>query len=515
MPLADFLRQSCHQLPNKAALIYDDRQWTYSDLEQITDQLATSLFHLGVRAGDRVVLHLPNCPELVFGYFACFKLGAIAVPLVPLFKGPELEYILNHCEAQVCISHANNFAELQSVRAALPHLQHCFLVGENAAFPQTQSFAALLSTEYSEPIAFASVAAQSVAAILYTSGTTARPKGVTHTHHTLQKTVAYDVAWINLSQQDVLVGMLGLTHIFGFSLQLLTAISVGATLVILPQRDPERLLTALQRYQATKLYGLPVMYAELVDHPTIARYDLSSLNACFVGGDGVATALHDRCKQQLGLELTEGCGMTEVIPYTMNPPFGEKRLGSIGKAIPGMTLRLVDELGRDVPQGEVGEIWVQSEAAMVGYWQNPQATAAVFQAGWLRTGDLAYRDGDGYYWFVSRQKEIIVRGGSNISPLEVEAALYQHPSVREAAVVGVPDAYWGEVVWAYIATYPGSSVAEADLQAFVAKRLATHKVPTAIEVLPSLPKGLTGKVHRKTLKEMATRNRVSGKNPVS
>jgi long-chain acyl-CoA synthetase len=504
MPLSDFLHKSCSRFPNKVALICDDRPWTYTDLDQITDHLAASLIQIGVQAGDRVALHLPNCPELVFSYFACFKLGAIAVPLVPLFKGPELEYILNHCEAKVCISHEKNFAELHSVRANLPHLQHCFLVSEPAHFPQTQPFAALLEGQPERVIAFAPINDEAPAAILYTSGTTARPKGVTHTHYTLQKTVAYDVACIDLRDRDVLVGMLALTHIFGFSLQLLTAISVGATLVILRQRDTELLLLALQRYKATKLYGLPVMFAQLVDHPSIASYDLSSLDACFVGGDAVAIALHERCKQMLGLELTEGCGMTEVIPYSVNPPFGEKRLGSIGRAIPGMNLRLVNPLGTDVPQGDVGEIWVQSDAVMLGYWNNPQATAAVLQDGWLQTGDLAYQDPDGYYWFVGRQKEIIVRGGSTISPLEVEAALYQHPSVREAAVVGVPDANWGEVVWAYVALYPDSSITEAKLQAFVAERLADHKVPAAIAFLPDLPKGLTGKIHRKTLKDMAT-----------
>ncbi|NJP12537.1 MAG: long-chain fatty acid--CoA ligase [Leptolyngbyaceae cyanobacterium RU_5_1] len=392
MPLANWLENSRQQYSDKVALIFGNQTWTYTAFDEMTDRVAASLSQMGVRPGDRVALHLPNCPELIFSYYACFKLGAIAVPLVPLLKAPELEYILNHCEARVCISHRGVFAEVESIRATVPSLQHCFLVGETGTFPTTQPFSALIQplepgVQFSYPIHDSRVAA-----ILYTSGTTARPKGVTHTHATLQNAASYYVEWADLKQTDVLAGMLALTHIFGFTLQLLSAVRVGATLIILPSREPETLLHAMQQHRTTKLYGLPVMYNQLVNHPNAATYDLSALQACFAGGDAIAIALHERFKQVFGLELTEGCGMTEVIPYSMNPPFGEKRLGSIGKALIGMTLRLVDDHGNDVALGEVGEIWVKSDATMIGYWNNSEATTAVLQAGWLRTGDLAYRD---------------------------------------------------------------------------------------------------------------------------
>jgi long-chain acyl-CoA synthetase len=503
MSLANYLRQSREQFPNKVALIYGDRSWTYQEFDQITDQIAAALVEQGIQIGDRIALHLPNCPELVLSYFACFKLGAIAVPLVPLFKGAELEYILNHCEAKVCISHPAVFGEVQSVRPTLTYLQQVFLVGGMGDFPAVQPFAQLLKPLELPTDSIQQVSEDAIAAILYTSGTTARPKGVTHTHQTLQNTVAYNIEWINLNNQDILVGGLALVHIFGFSLQLLTSVMVGATLVILPNREPETLLQALQHHRATRLYGLPVLYHQLVNHPEVTKYDLSSLTACFVGGDGVAISLHERFKQLVGIELTEGCGMTEVIPYSMNPPYGEKRLGSIGKAMIGMTLRIVDEHGNDLAPGKVGEIWVKGTATMIGYWNNPEATAATLEEGWMKTGDLGYVDTDGYYWFVSRKKEIIVRGGSNISPLEVESVLYQHPAVREAGVIGVPDSEWGEVVHAYVAVRDGIRVDEITLKTFVGERLSAHKVPAAIAFLPELPKGLTGKIHRKTLKTWA------------
>lgn len=506
MSLANYLHQSCQKFPDKIALIYGEREarrqggrtWTYREFDRLTTWIAAGLAERGVRSGDRIALHLPNCPELIFSYFACFKLGAIAVPLVPLLKGAELEYILNHCQAKVCISHGSVFPEIASVRSQLSYLQQILLVDGSATMPAFTELLQPQATDFNK-----SVDDRAIAAILYTSGTTARPKGVTHTHQTLQNTATYNVECANLNERDILVGGLSLAHIFGFSLQMLAAVMVGATLVILPDRQPETILRALQQHQATRFYGLPLIYQQLVDFPHLADYDLSALSACLVGGDGVPLALHQSFQQLVGIELSEGCGMTEVIPYSMNPPYGEKRIGSIGKAAIGMKLRIVDDRGNDLPSGEIGEIWVESDAIAIGYWNDPEATASTFADGWLKTGDLGYVDADGYYWFVSRQKEIIVRGGANISPLEVEAVLYQHPAVREAGVIGVPDPRWGEVVRAYVAIRSGMSVDEASLQAFVSERLSAHKVPAQIEFLPELPKGMTGKIHRQTLKTWA------------
>ena len=246
------------------------------------------------------------------------------------------------------------------------------------------------------------------------------------------------------------------------------------------------------------------MLNALVHAPGAASFELPSLRACFAGGDAVATELQRRFKDMFGTDVTEGCGMTEAQPYTANPIGGRGKAGSIGPPAPGATLRLVDPFGRDVPRGEEGEILVQSTGMMIGYWNDPEATAATINDGWLRTGDLARVDEDGYYWFVGRKKEIIIRGGSNISPLEVEEALYQHPAVREVGVVGLPDPALGEVVAAFISLKTAAT--EDDFRQFLAPRMAAYKIPERIYFVPDLPKGLTGKVQRKALKELAARS---------
>lgn len=361
-----------------------------------------------------------------------------------------------------------------------------------------------LLQQFAENIKFPKINNDTVAAILYTSDTTARPKGVTHTHYSLQRTGVYHAQQVGLNSADISGVMLPLCHIFGFALQLVAAVSVGATLVIIPHFEPALVLQNLDRHGVTKLYGLPVMYNALVNYPDVADYQLNDLQICFAGGDAVPATLQQKFPEITGVEIMEGCGMTEVIPYAMNPMNGEKRVGSIGKVAVGMKLRLVDEGGKDVRQGEVGEILVKSDAMMVGYWDNPEATTAVLKDEWLHTSDLARIDEDGYYWFVSRKKQIIIRGGSNISPLEVEAVLYQHPAVREAGVIGVPSRTWGEIVQAFVVLRSGYSITKAELIEFMRPRIATYKIPEAIAFLPELLKGLTGKIHRKTLRDWTT-----------
>lgn len=502
MALQDWLRQVSSTHPNKTALVYEGMRWSYADFDQITDAVADSFRQLGLGRGDRIVFLLPNCPELVFCYYACFKLGAIAVPLNTRLQSAELEYIVNHCGARLCISHASLFPALQAVRSHLPAVERYFLVGDGAAFPNLPPFSALLHPSPSHPAISRSAAPSAPAVILYTSGTTARPKGVTHSHASLESTAQYFIETVGMQSEDVLGGMLPLSHIFGFALQLVVAVSTGATLVLLSNFDPAIVLPILEREWVTKLYGLPVMFNALVHDSAVTLYDLRALQVCFAGGDSVPEPLYQRVKELWGIELVQGCGMTEVLPYCINPP-AANRMGSIGPVCSGMQLRLVDGQGQDVAVGEVGEVLVRSEAVMLGYWNNPVATAEILRDGWLYTGDLARCDRDGYYWFVGRSKEIIIRGGSNIAPLEVEAVLYQHPAVREAGVVGVPDPAWGEVVRAYVALKPGQSVTERELHSFLQERLAAYKVPEAIVFLPDLPKGLTGKIHRKTLREWA------------
>lgn len=496
----DLLARATRRHPERVAFRFGDGVWTYTHLDRVTDSLAAGLQARGVGRGDRVAFLLPNGPELVFLNLACLKIRAIAVPLNVRLKSAELEYILAHCRARLCVAHADLYANLAPARDGLAYLQSVFIAGSTAIPSGCEPFASLLESP-GRACDVSAADADDVVAILYTSGTTARPKGVTHTHATLASTVLGYVEAVRLHAEDVVFGMLSMSHVFGYTLQLLSPLAVGATVVAAPSFDAPRTLEAVRRHRVTHLYGLPVMFDTLTREATEDTTAFASLRYCLAGGDAVSRRLSDRVREVLGVELHEGCGMTEVIPYALNRPGIENRAGSIGRPSIGMALRLVNEDGEDVAEDEAGEILVRSRALTTGYWEDPAATASAFTAGWFHTGDLGRRDRDGYYWFVGRRKEIIVRGGSNISPLEVEAVLSQHPAVREVGVVGVPHPSLGESVAAFVVLKGGAVSSEQDLRQFASARIAEYKVPERMTFLPDLPRGLTGKVQRRTLRE--------------
>ncbi len=504
MPLADAVRTAATQHPTRTALIVERDLWSFSEFDALTDRIAARLMILGVAPGDRVALHFTNGFEIAAAYYACFKAGAVAVPLNTRMKGAELAYVLNHSGARLYLGQANLYAELHDARGSLEHLGDVFLTGDGSPFPAVRAF-----TEFIEPHGPLDTAEgrwpvideDAPAVIMYTSGTTARPKGVTHTHRTLTQLAVAGIEVADVQPNDISGIVLPACHIFGLSV-LVSTIIAGNTVVMIPRFELPFVLEQLQRHGVTIFGALPVMLNAMLHTPNAGSYDLSRLRACFAGGDAVPTEVHRRFKETFGVDVTEACGMTEVQPYAVNPLYGRGRVGSIGLAAPQTTLRLVDPFDRDVEPGEAGEVLVRSGATMVGYWDDPVNTAATITDGWLRTGDLARRDEDGYYWFVGRTKEIIIRAGSNISPLEVEVALYQHPAVREVGVVGVPNPELGEVVRAFVALRTGAAATAEELRAFVGERLAAYKVPESITFLPDLPKGLTGKVQRKALKEM-------------
>jgi long-chain acyl-CoA synthetase len=502
MTLADPLRRAGERHPERPALVFGGRRWTYAEFDQVTDRIGAALLRRGLQPGDRVALHFTNGPEIVFSYYACFKIGAVAVPLNVRLKGPELEYILNHCGVRFFLGEAGLFAEVEGVRAHLRGVERYTLAGDQTDFRGTEPFAAL-TTRPAGGVAFPAVNEEAFAAILYTSGTTARPKGVTHTHATLRHLSADASARIGGDGERLFGCFAPLCHMSGFGLQLLPAFWLGATLLVIPRFEPEAVLRALAEHRANVIVGLPVMYNALVHSPGAAAGDLSGLELCIAGGDAVPPGLQRQFRERFGAAITELHGMTEVCPCFWNSSRDPGKLGSIGQPAAGIRARLVDEAGRDVPVGAVGEILVRSAATMVGYWEDPAATAAALPDGWLRTGDLARQDEDGYYWFVGRKKQIIIRGGSNISPIEVEEAILAHPAVREAGVVGVADPTWGEIVQAYVALKAGARASEPELQRFLAARLAAYKIPAAIHFLPELPKGLTGKIDRRALRDRA------------
>jgi long-chain acyl-CoA synthetase len=501
MALHAILQQNALAFPDRPWLHCEGTEWSYRQGDAITDRIAAGLMRIGIKPGDRVALLFTNCAEIVLCYFACFKIGAIAVPINTRFQTAELVYALDHSQAYLLIGLAELCAPLLAHRADLPQLSQIFVAGGSVA--GTLSFSEL-SRAPDTPVTLPEVSDESLAVLLYTSGTTARPKGVMHSHATLRRQSANYIAGLGADVYAQTLIFLPLCHIAGFSVSLVTATEAGGTITILPRFEPDAVLRTMAQSKTTNTGGLPVMVNMLVNSPGAGQHDMRSLRLFIAGGDCVPLELQKRFKELFGVHLDELCGMTEVM-YAMQPYLsGERRPGSIGKPYGDIRLWLVDPDGREVAPGEVGEIVVSSAAVAKGYWNDPQSTEAAIKNGRMHTGDLARRDEDGFYWFVGRSKDIIIRGGSNISPGEVEDVLYAHPAVYEAGVVGAPCTELGQRVRAYVVLRPGAEATQAELTEWTGKKLAAYKVPESIVFATDLPKGPTGKVLRKALRDRAS-----------
>lgn len=477
----------------RVALTADGRDHTYAALADASARVAAALLGRGLRPGDRVALLLPNRVELALAYFGCFAAGLAAVPLNPRYQGAEVAYAAGDCAPRLLIADAALLDRVDGARLAALGVADVVVVGGRAP-AGTRPFAALLaSPPLPTPVA---VADDAPAVILYTSGSTGRPKGVTHTHASLRHTADHQIVSQALAADDVQLAWMGIAYIAAFAGQLLTSLRLGGRLVLLPRADPDAAVAAIARHGVTRLQSGPADLRDLLDRPRPAPAALATLRCCIAGGEQIHAELHARFADWAGLALTEACGMTEAYNYAMNPPFGAKRLGSFGRPTDGAQLRLVGADGNDADEGEVV---LRSDAMARGYWNAPTATAEAWRDGWLFTGDLARRDADGWYWFVGRRKQIIIRGASNIAPGEVEAVLLQHPAVAAAGVVGAPDPHDGHVPVAFVQPRPGAAIDAAALRTFAGERLADYKVPVRITVLDALPLNVNGKVDRVAL----------------
>ncbi len=478
---------------DRIALTADGRDHTYAGIAEASRRVAAALRARGLRPGERVAFFLSNRAELAIAYFGCFAAGLVAVPLNPRYRGPEVEYAVADCTPRALIAEAGLLDRLDGTRLAQLGVADVLVVGARAP-AGTHPFAALLDTV---PLASpAAVAADAPAVVLYTSGSTGKPKGVTHTHASLLNTARHQVVSQALDARDVQLAWMGIAYIAAFAGQLLTTLHLGGRLVLLPHFDGDAVVDAIARHGATRLQTGPADLRDLLALPRPDPTALATLRACIAGGERIHDELHARFAAWAGIPLTEACGMTEAYNYAMNPPFGDKRIGSFGLPTEGVRLRLVGADGRDASEGEV---LLRSDAMASGYWNDPPATADALRDGWLVTGDLARRDADGWYWFVGRRKEIIIRGASNIAPGEIESVLVQHPAVAAAGVVGAPDAHDGHVPVAFVQLRPGAVAGVETLRAFAAERLAEYKVPVQVTVLDALPLNVNGKVDRPAL----------------
>jgi len=490
--LALNLTHTARKHPDVIACKLDDAAFDYGLLDQASARVSAMLASKGVAAGDRVAIMLPNVPYFPAVYYGVLRLGAIVVPMNVLLKGREVAYYLSDSGAKVIFAW-HGFMEAAQ-RGADDAEQDVEVVPVEPGELEGLIFA------HEPDDAVAEQAADDTAVILYTSGTTGKPKGAELTHHNLRRNVAIAVELFSLGVGDVIFGGLPLFHSFGQTCAMNAAIRSGATLTLLPRFDPAKALEILERDGCTVFEGVPTMYGALLHHPGRDAVDVSSLRVCASGGASMPVEVMRGFEEQFRCKVLEGYGLSETSPVaSFNHPDRERKPGSIGTPIAGTEMKVVDDAGAEVACGEIGEILVKGHNVMKGYWRSPEATAASIKDGWFATGDLAKVDEDGYFFIVDRKKDLIIRGGYNVYPREVEEVLYEHPAVREAAVVGIPQDEWGEEVGAAVALKDGATVGADELRDFVKEQVANYKYPRRIWFVDELPKGPTGKILKREI----------------
>ena len=475
---------------DRPAVKLDDLVLNYAFLEAGVQRAAGLLRAHGIGAGDRVGMQLPNVPYFPVVYFAALRLGAVVVPMNPLLKAREVGYHLSDSGAKLLIAW-HGFAEAAQGGAEEAGAE-CILATPGE-FEQTLGAAEpveeITEREDDDP-----------AVIIYTSGTTGTPKGATLTHANLAAGAQTAQDLVDAGPDTVTLATLPLFHVFGMNSVMNVSVRARGSITLLPRFDPEKTLEMIERDEVTTFAGVPTMYSALLHHPERERFDVSSLDLCVSGGSALPVEVLRGFDEAFGTKVLEGYGLSETTGMgSFNLPDRERKPGSIGVPIGGTEFRLLDDDGNDVPAGEPGEIAMRGPFVMTGYWNRDDATRDTIRDGWFHTGDMATVDDDGYFFIVDRKKELIIRGGYNVYPREIEEVLYEHPAVREAAVVGVPHADLGEEVGAAVALKDDAEATADELRAFAKERVAAYKYPRRVWFVDELPKGPTGKVLKREI----------------
>jgi long-chain acyl-CoA synthetase len=498
--LAVILSETAAASPDKAVVLYGGGQLTYAELDVLSDRLAAGVAGAGIRPADPVALQLPNIPQFLIAYFGILKAGGVVVPLNVLLKAPEVEFQLGDSGARMLITWQSILGEAAK-GAAAAGVSEIYAVGHADTEPDALPFERLLA-EHVNGGRLARREPADTAVIIYTSGTTGRPKGAELTHIQLYMNADIPGRLFDVQPDDIVITALPLFHVFGLSSILNLCVRFGCAMSLIPRFDADAVLTAIQRDGATIFDGVPTMFVALLSCPDLDRYDVSSLRVAISGGASIPAPVLDAFEKRFGVLILEGYGLTETASTTtFNRSVTDRRAYSVGKPIWGTQTQVWDEAGDPLPPGKdhVGEVVTRGPHVMKGYLNNPGATAEVFTDDWFHTGDLGYFDEDGFLFIVSRKKELIIRGGYNVYPSEIEDVLHSHPAVAEAAVIGVPDERLGEEVMAVVRLRADWPVIAAELIAYCRERLAAYKYPRVIEFRDELPKNALGKVLKREL----------------
>jgi long-chain acyl-CoA synthetase len=490
--LAANLVDSAGTQADRVALRLEDIRVTYRELDGASARVAGLIRDRGIRPGDRVGVMLPNVIEFAVVYYGVLRAGGVVVPMNPLLKAREVAYYLRDSGARLAFVWQGCADEAQAGAKR---------AGSEAVVVDPGVFADVVLAGARRVARVVERRANDTAVILYTSGTTGRPKGAELTHANLAlnaEVVVTDL--LRLTADDVIFSGLPLFHSFGQTFTLNAAVAAGACLTLLPRFDPAQALRILAGHRATVFAGVPTMYGALLRVPDQDAYDVSALRVCASGGAAMPVEVMRGFEEAFGCVVLEGYGLSETSPVaSFNHPDRERRPGTIGTPIRGVQMRVVDEQGNDVAAGEVGEIAIRGHNIMKGYWQRPEATAAAIPDGWFRTGDLGRADADGYFTIVDRKKDLIIRGGYNVYPREIEEVIYEHPGVAEVAVIGLPDPDLGEEVGAAVALKPGAGATADELRDYVKGQVAPYKYPRHVWIVDALPKNTTGKILKREI----------------
>ncbi|MDO0824578.1 long-chain-fatty-acid--CoA ligase [Desulfosporosinus nitroreducens] len=530
--LDELFHRSVKDHSEAIALIFFGREIRYKQLGHWVNSLAGAMQEMGIHQGDRIGLLLPNCPQYVMSYYAILSIGAVVVPVNPLSTESELLHIFRDGLIRVVISLDLLAGRLENVRDTCHNsgehhiLEHTFYTSLNefmplpikllyplsrklsaetkARLPQCKWLKHLLQQE-SQPIIPINIdLTQDIALLIYTGGTTGKPKGVMLSHKALVANAAQGASWVQMRKDDRLLAVLPIFHGFGMSVCMNAPLISGSSCVLIPRFNGDDILKGIHRFNPTLFAGVPTMYIGLINHPRLARYNLSSLRGCFVGAAPLAPEIKRQFEELTQSRLMEGYGLTEAVTaLCANPYNGVNKAGSIGIPFADVIMQV-----RDIETGEklllpleIGEIVLTGPEIMLGYYNQPQETSSAIRDGWLYTGDIGYMDEEGYFYIVDRKKDMIITGGFNVYPREVEDVLYQHPAVKEACVIGIPDDYKGERVKAFITLKTDVMVEEQEIITFCRQHLLPYKAPQLVEIRPDLPMTAIGKILKRTLRE--------------
>ncbi|MGE6716424.1 long-chain-fatty-acid--CoA ligase [Peribacillus frigoritolerans] len=530
-PLYSFLKESAEEFPDKVSIHFQGKELTFREVHESALKFAAYLKSIGLQKGERVAVMLPNCPQGVISFFGILMAGGVVVQTNPTYTERELEYQMKDSGAKMILAMDILFPRVSAV-ASRTDIEHIIVtaIKEYLSFPKNLIYPFIQKKQYGIVInvehegnhhLFSEIMKRKIteeadtvpidvnndlALLQYTGGTTGFPKGVMLTHKNLLANTKMCNAWLykNKRGEERILAILPFFHVYGMTTVLVLSVMEGNTMIIMPKFDVEATLKTIQKQKPTMFPGAPTMYIGLLNHPDIAKYDLSSINACISGSASLPLEVQEQFEKITGGKLVEGYGLSETSPVThANFIWDQPRVkGSVGLPWPDTDSAILSlESYEELPPNELGEIAIKGPQVMKGYWNRPDETEKTFKNGWLLTGDLGYMDEQGFFYVVERKKDTIIAGGFNIYPREVEEVLYEHEAIQEVVVAGIPDPYRGETVKAYVVLKKNARVTEEELNEFARKNLASYKVPRSYEFRDELPKTTIGKILRRVLIE--------------